>query len=65
MSDRYSSFWVGLFIGLVAMGILETCVPGIGYHDAMKSKLACEKSLPRDQTCTPNYVPTKAKDNNQ
>jgi len=61
MSEGWSGFWCGVFVGLILMGALETCIPGIGYHDAMKSKIACEKSLPRDQNCVPNYVPSEVR----
>lgn len=59
MSNQSSGFIVGVYVGLVAMGILETCIPGIGWHNAAKSKEACEKSLPRDQVCIANYVPAQ------
>lgn len=49
-------FWI--FVGCY----LETCIPGVGYYDAVKSKIACEKSLPRDQVCIANYVPKQGKE---
>ncbi len=52
-----SSFFLGLILGMFFMGILETCIPTIGFHDAKISKENCEKHLPRDQICVPNYVP--------
>lgn len=55
------TFVGGFCAGMFAMGCLLTCIPGIGWHDAAKSKEACEKSLPRDQECIPNYVPFKPK----
>jgi hypothetical protein len=62
MSEGSDGFVVGLIVGLFAMGIIETCIPGIGWHDARISKDYCEKSLPRDQVCIANYIPSAIKD---
>ena len=50
-------FFAGFIVGMFFIGILETCIPGIGFHDAGISKDNCEKSLPRDQVCVPHYIP--------
>lgn len=58
MSDTSGVALVCFIAGLAVMGLVLTFIGNPSLSDIRDAKAVCEKSLPRDQNCVMQFVPS-------